>query len=277
MPTSDTKDDESFLEAYWLYLLAGAVFVGSLAGLYFYSETGPWHGVIEAICIASALTLTVDPFVKKRLTHEVNKSIFYHVIGFDLPPAMQDRLRTYLRALEYYRESLAITAEALRLEGEEVVIEITLEGKVIALTRCKYAPSLEFEAPEHGVVQELWAKRTGEKEKLIEWKAGGATAASDPLTVLYAAPEATLKRGETLDSYFRFTLRQRKQDYWVQTFGTTTLKTTVTLKPLAGMTMYASHKALSGDNRYEYDRVFVMGEDVRVRWLVEGGAGDGKG
>lgn len=271
MPTDETKGDESFLQAYWLYLLAGAVLLGSLAGLYFYPETGLWHGVIEAICIASALTLTVDPFVKNRLTHEVNKSIFYHVIGFDLPPEMQDRLRTYLRALEYYRESLAITAKALRVEGEEVVMEITLEGKVVALTRCKYAPSLEFEAPEHGEVQELWAKRTGETEKLIEWKAGTAAAASDPLTVHYSAPVATLKRGETLDSYFRFTLRQRKQDYWVQTFGTTTLKTTVTLVPLAGMKMYASHKPVSSDNRYEYDRVFIMGEDVRIRWLVEGG------
>src|SRR5665213_4292844 len=119
MPDSEIKDDESFLAAYWLYLLAGAVLLGSLAGLYFYPERGPWHGVIEAICIASALTLTVDPFVKERLTHEVNKSIFYHVIGFDLPPEMQDRLRIYLRTLEYYRESLCITAKALRIAGED--------------------------------------------------------------------------------------------------------------------------------------------------------------
>jgi len=272
MPTSEMKDDEGFFAAYWLYLLAGAVFLGSLAALYFYSELGPWHGVIEAVCIASALTLTVDPFVKKRLTHEVNKSIFYHVIGFDLPPEMQDRLRIYLRTLEYYRESLSITAEALRVEGDEVVMEITLEGRIIALTRCKYAPSLEFEDTEHGAVEELWAKRTGEKDKLIEWKASDPKATSDPMTTLYSAPVATLKRGERLESCFRFTLRQRKQDYWVQTFGTTTLKTTVTLKPLANMKMYASHRPVSADNRYEYDKVFIIGEDIRIRWTVgEGG------
>ena len=268
MPDSEMKDDESFLAAYWLYLLAGAVLLGSLWGLYRYPERGPWHGVIEAICIASALTLTVDPFVKKRLTHEVNKSIFYHVIGFDLPPAMQDRLRTYLHALEYYRESLSITAEALRVEGDEVIIQITLKGTIIALTRCKYAPSLEFEDTEHGEVQELWAERKGETEKLIKWKAADPITPSDPMTTHYGAPVATLKRGETLESYFRFTLRQRKQDYWVQTFGTTTLKTTVTLKPLPNMTMYASHRPVSTDNQYEYDKVFIIGEDIRIRWKV---------
>lgn len=272
MATSETKDGESFFEAYWLYLVAGAVLLGSLAGLYFYPERGPWHGVIEAICIASALTLTVDPFVKKRLTHEVNKSIFYHVIGFDLPTEMQDRLRTYLRELEYYRESLAITAEALQIEGEEVVIEITLEGHVTALTRCKYDLALEFEDTEHGELQELWAKRKGESTKLVEWSASNPSAVThrDPMTTEYSAPIAKLKAGDKLESFFKFTLRQRKQDYWVQTFGTTTLRTTVTLKPLPNMEMYASHKPVSSDNQYVYDRVHIMGEDIRIRWKVEG-------
>lgn len=273
MPDPEMKDDESFLAAYWLYLVAGIVLLGSLVGLYFYPERGPWHGVIEAICIASALTLTVDPFVKKRLTHEVNKSIFYHVIGFDLPPAMQDRLRTYLRALEYYRESLSITAKALRVEGEEVIMEITLEGRIVALTRCKYGPSLEFEDTEHGEVEELWARRTGETEKLIEWKASNPSAVThrDPMTTGYSAPVAKLKTGDTLESFFKFTLRQRKQDYWVQTFGTTTLKTTVTLIPLANMEMYASHRPVNSENKYEYDKVFIIGEDIRIRWKVTDG------
>lgn len=204
--SSKMKSVEDYIAEHWLYLLAGAILLGSLAGLYFYPEGGRWHGVIEAICIASALTLTVDPFVKTRLTHEVNKSIFYHVIGFDLPPEMQDRLRIYLRGLEYYRESLSITAEALRVKDGEVTIRITLEGRIIALTRCKYAPSLEFEDTEHGQVEELWAKREGETKRLIEWKAADPGATSDPMTTLYSAPVATLKRGDTLQSYFRFTL-----------------------------------------------------------------------
>jgi hypothetical protein len=270
MLTLKTKDDDTFFEAYWLYLLAGIVLLASLTGLYFYPEGGPWHGVIEAICIASALTLTVDPFVKKRLAHEVGKSIFYHVIGFDLPPEMQERLRIYLRALEYYRESLCITAKVLRIENEEVIIEITLESRITVLTRCRYAPSLEFEDVEHGQLQELWAKYIGAPDKLIEWKSSNpsATTHPDPMTTRYTAPEAKLKRGDKLESFFKFTLRQRKEDYWVQTFGTTTLKTTITLLPLEHMQMYASHKTPNAQNQYVYDKVFIVGEEIHIRWKV---------
>lgn len=275
MLTFKTKDGEGFFEAYWLYLVAGVVLVASLVALYYYSETGHWHGVIEAICIASALTLTVDPFVKERLGHEVSKSIFYHVIGFELPPEMQDRLRTYLRGLEYYRESLSITVKALRIEGEEVFIEITLEGRIVALTQCRYAPSLAFEEVEHGEVHEIWAKRPGTEDKVVEWKStDGLTPDDEPMTMLYAPKPVELQRGEKLDSFFRFTVRLRKKDYWVQTFGTTTLKTTVKLVPLEHMEMFASHpRCMNPQNRneYAYNKVFIVGENIHVRWRVNDG------
>ena len=49
----------------------------------------------------------------------------------------------------------------------------------------------------------------------------------------------------------------------------------MTLKPLAKMKMYASHKPVSADNKYEYDKVFIIGEDIRIRWTVEEGTGNG--
>jgi hypothetical protein len=45
----------------------------------------------------------------------------------------------------------------------------------------------------------------------------------------------------------------------------------VTLKPLANMEMYASHQPVSTNNQYEYDKVFIIGEDIRIRWKVTDG------
>ena len=72
---------------------------------------------------------------------------------------------------------------------------------------------------------------------------------------------------------FQYTLRGRKKDYWVQTFGTTTLKTTVTLVPLAQMEMSASDpeaRKPDNPNEYVYDKVFIVGEDIHIRWKVTG-------
>jgi hypothetical protein len=265
-----TKDDENVFAVYWLYLVAGAVAGATFYALYIYPEHGQWHGVFEAIFIAALLTLTVDPFVKKRVAREVNKDIFYHVIGFRLPEEMQDSLQKYLRGLKYYRESLSITVKASRIE-DDVLIEVTETSQVVALTKCKYSQSLAFEDAEHGRVYEMVAKRIGSEEKLVEWSTKQPQAVGHPerLMTLYRGPEATLKRGEKLQAFFKYELRGRKADYWVHTFGTTTLKTDVKLLPQDGIQMFASGLgAAKIGEKLEYDNVFIRGEDIHIRWEI---------
>ena len=268
-----TKDGENKFVVYWLEIGAGVIAVTTLVGLRFYPENGHWHGVLEAFFIAAVLCLTVDPFVKKRLAHEASKDIFYYILGFQLPKDMQDRLHKYLRDLKYYRESLSITVKALRIEGEEVVLEVTQVSHIIALTKCDYHQRLTFEDPEHGQVSEMWAKRPGSTEKLVEWIASKSLAEQpEPLTTLYQNPIAKLRGGDKLEAFFKFTLRGRKADYWSQKFGTTTLKTDVTLLPLDGMQLFASEL---GDapigKKLEYDHVFIVGDDLHIRWKVPDG------
>jgi hypothetical protein len=240
--------------------------------LYFYPEQGRRHGVIEATFIAAALTLTVDPFVKKRLATEINKDIFYHVIGFQLPEPMQDSLRKYLRGLKYYRELLSIKVSAKEIIGDDVTIEVELTGRSVMLTKYHYHQSLLFEEAEHGQVLEMWAKRPGSQNNLVEWKnSPPITSDSEPMTQFYKGPDVKLQRGDKLESYVKFTLRGRKIDYWVQTFGTTTLKTEITLVPLENMKMFVSQpeRATSPTaTHFDYDDVFIIGEDLKIRWQV---------
>ena len=281
MPSSETR--ESFLAKYWLYLIASFAFAAALTGLYFCPETSHWHGVIEAILIAASLTLTVDPFVKKRLTVEVSKNIFYHVLGFNLPDEMQDRLRTYLRDLKYYRTSFSLIVEALEITDHEVIIEVRLAAEIEVLTKCSYSPSLSFEKAEQGAVHEIWSRRKASLQKLVCWERSQpwAIETNVPLTTVYRARDpnghpANLHRGDKLESFFRFELQGRKVDYWVQTFGTTTAKTDINLIPLPGMKMYTSRgdpaPLLPGQTgeRYLCDEVLVVGEDIHIRWEVSG-------
>jgi hypothetical protein len=279
-----TEEKESYLARTWLYWLAGGILAGSLYGLYRCPEQSPWHSVIEACAIAAALTLTVDPFVKRRLAVEVNRSIFYHVLGFDLPSEMQDRLRSYLGGLTYYRESFVIEVEALSAKDGKVELDIRLRGLLKALTSTAYSQSLKFEEAEHGYVVDMWAKRVSEEQPFVWWDPSREKAkdVSVPLTTAYYScgehgNETHIHRDEKIESLFRFRLTARYVDYWVQTFGTTTARTTILLKPLPGMTMYVSRgesAPLSQEEsgyreKYACDQVIVAGENLRIRWKYE--------
>jgi hypothetical protein len=263
-----TKEGENILEIYWLYMVAATVAAITFYALYVYPELGQWHGVFEAIFIASLLTVTVDPFVKKRVAREVNKDIFYHIIGFRLPEEMQDRLHKYLQGLRYYRKSLSIVVQASVVD-QEVLLEVKETSQIVALTQCKYRQSLMFEDAERGKVEKMWARWIGSEDKMVEWKFGvpGAITHPEPLTTLYEGPETPLRLGDELEAHFHYKIRGRKTDYWVHTFGTTTLKTDVTLEPQGGINMYASGKknARPGE-KLEYDNVFIRGEDIHIRW-----------
>ena len=72
------------LREYWITIVALVVLttIGFLFVM-FPREENRWHGLLEAIFIAAFLTVTVDPFVKKRLLKEASQDIFHHLIGVE--------------------------------------------------------------------------------------------------------------------------------------------------------------------------------------------------
>lgn len=271
-PQNEKRSLRELWNEYWLYIVALATSGVCLYLLHHYSDNYPWHGAFEAGFIAGVLTLTVDPFVKKRLATEINKDIFYHVIGFRLPEPMQDKLRKYLNGLRYYREWLSIKVTATDIVNDDVTIEVELKGRSLMLTRTAYFQSLLFEEAEREVVEEMWARRPGSDKNLVDLKdAPTRTIPSEHMTHLYKGPEVKLEKGDIVDTYIKFTLKGRKTDYWVHTFGTTTLKTDVTLVPLNGMEMYVSQPERAtpiSANEFDYNEVFIIGEDLHIRWKI---------
>src|SRR5438270_3861575 len=85
------------------------IVLGSLGFIYLRGEV--WHSFSETAVIAGIVTLTVDPFLKKRLIKETSKDIFHHLLGIDLPPAVQDSLSDQLTHTKQYREDVEIDAD----------------------------------------------------------------------------------------------------------------------------------------------------------------------
>src|SRR5881396_3864670 len=63
----------------------------------------------EALLIAGVLTLTVDPFLKRRLFREASKDIFHHLLGFNLPEPIRERLKHIVNSSDLYRKDMTMT------------------------------------------------------------------------------------------------------------------------------------------------------------------------
>jgi hypothetical protein len=215
------------------------------------------------------LTVTVDPFVKKRLLKKASQDIFHYLIGVDLPIEMREALKRYVFGLEYYRTNQEVRAQAQRESDGRLRIHISIKAHVVALTNCEYKQSLAFEKAEDPRVIKMEARTV---RRTAEWNPATSQLVEvprEPMELLARNEAIDLRRGEELDSLFSFNIHGTETDFWVLNFGTTTLKTTVILEPLSDIEMFASdHRYRMPDNVnvYSYDKVFIKGDHLHIRW-----------
>jgi hypothetical protein len=257
------------LRHYWVTVVAlSALCIIGYLFITVPQEENRWHGLLEAVFIAAFLTVTVDPFVKRRLLKEASQDIFHHLIGIDLPIEMRERLKRYIFDLRYYREQMTLRVEAQREEDGRLRIHVTTDAVVVSLTDCSYQQRLTFEESECARVIGMTARTA---TRTSEWPAGSEIVESpdEPMELVAQNPDIPLSRGERLNSHFSFNVHGAETDFWVYNFGTTTVDVTVVLRPLPGMEMFAPYSKCRDKNNpnvYHYRRVFIVGDHLHVRW-----------
>src|ERR1039458_3682496 len=85
-----------------LFLMVGAYLVHRWPVL------GFPHAFGEFLLLAGGLTITVDPYLKRKLQREAAEDIFHHLLGFDLPLEIRETLRDFLLHNRHYRENANI-------------------------------------------------------------------------------------------------------------------------------------------------------------------------
>ncbi|HET6177266.1 MAG TPA: hypothetical protein VFE61_10055 [Candidatus Sulfotelmatobacter sp.] len=64
-----------------------------------------------ALWIAGILMMTVDPFIKRLANREATRDIFHHMMGFDLPLPIRERIQEMVLDTKLYRENVVMRVE----------------------------------------------------------------------------------------------------------------------------------------------------------------------
>jgi hypothetical protein len=109
-----------------------------------------------ALFIGGILTMTVDPFVKRKARREATRDIFHHMLGYSLPEIIRERLQEIVERTRFYRKNTTIYINLLE-EGDVLVFATEMEFEMFNPTPhglC-FEPHLQFENGEHAELKSV--------------------------------------------------------------------------------------------------------------------------
>jgi hypothetical protein len=141
----------------WLGAIVGIFLIAlGVWGIWKAPEHSFRHQMAEATFIAGVLTVTVDPFLKRRLLKEASKDIFQHMLGFGLPLEIQNRLKDIAFKTNLYRKDMESTC-TFEQHANEVRIEFEYRFEIVNPSNHKtpFHQRLEFEKDEKAVLHSV--------------------------------------------------------------------------------------------------------------------------
>lgn len=226
------------------------------------------HALGEFLLLAGALTVTVDPYLKRKFQKEAADDIFHHLLGFDLPLEIRETLRDFLLHNRHYRQNAIIDVTVTPLEnGSEVEVVVTVRADVVAVAKTKYKQHISFEEAEHGTILE--ASVTSQSHPKKSYTKTGPPLSSvpdEPMVYGWSGKEIELKKDERLNAFVKFRMQKPIHDFWMLNFGILTVHPIVRLNGNPNLIVTASKADQVNGNEHIYKKVFVPGDHFQIRW-----------
>lgn len=238
--------------------------IGSLL-LFRFHDWPTIHALGEATFIAGLLALCIDPYVKRSLIKEASLGIFHHLIGFDQEPEIRERIREITTDTVLYRHNCELDC---KIESHNSAVRLNVECRFEVINPSNktmyYAPKLQFEVCEKAEVYEMSAIG----EEIITFKdpvlVSGETGVVEAL-----GPKTSIKprrKGYKYRFCTKHSVTLPPEYFTTFNFGTPTVNLSLKLESPRELDAHATPASRHSEGRYEYDRLFMPGEHITIKW-----------
>lgn len=233
----------------------------------------------HALVIAGILALTVDRFIKERFLKEVSWDVSKYLIGYNLPPEIQDKIRDLMRTevvrrnfeLRYRLTSPAQPSIPPKLKLE---IEFSFELENVTSRTQVYQQHVAFEKHDKPSLVELRCDSTDAKAVYCWQESTLLEEKDDEPGVLEAfgkkikIPPHNCEQGKTykIGGKYFFVVPEDYSDLF-SFFSPTINVTAIAVDVPQDLEFVAPLGDVSTTRRWEYRRVFLPGEHIHVRWF----------
>jgi hypothetical protein len=253
----------------WLGGIVGAILIAlGVWGIWKAPEHSIRHQVAEAAFIAGVLTITVDPFLKRRLLKEASKDIFHHMLGFGLPPEIRNRLRDIALKTTLYRKDMESNC-TFEHDANEVRIEFEYRFEVVNPSNHKasFNQRLEFEKHERAVLRSVSCSTQGNRYG----KGATLTPRKDDEVMIWEGPSVGIPPATSgLKTVFTaaYSVTRPLPDFHTQHFVQPTIgfSLRVRKKPVDLKVTASPADPPHCQDQWIYKQLFMPGEHIEMRW-----------
>lgn len=251
-------------------LIAVGLLVGTLSDIAIVQE------LRVALVIAGILAVTVDPLIKGKAHREAVRDVFHHILGFNLPLAIRNRLLDIVRNTTVYRENTVMRV-VFSESGDWLVFDVEMEYEVVnpTLYTVPFHPQLEFETGEHPKLKSVTC--FGEPDY-----GSGATLEpnkTEPSLIAYRGRTIDLACSERRRFKFEYTMEYPLVlGFYIQHFQYPTIGLALTVKRPASVIVTATPAQSQSDGEWRYTTLFMPGDYMQIKWervLPDAGQQDG--
>jgi hypothetical protein len=225
--------------------------------------------VVEALIVAGALSVLVDPFLKNRLLREATRGIFKHMVGFDPEPEIKDRLERIVfqdAKLLCRRRTLTCRFEPLPNEKVRVTVDTSVEVETPGLSAVGFSHFLAFERAEQATVHTMSLIAPTDASQNYNFES--PVLITKPPGILEARPkEVKIRPGNTYNFYSRYSMILPEDFYHAFHVVHPTIGVHVSvIETPEGFIIAPDQTANHQGNEWDYPSLFMPGQNLTIRW-----------
>jgi hypothetical protein len=249
-----------------------------------YLNTGFARSLGHAFIIAAILAATVDHYLKERVLREISLDVSKYLVGYRLPEEVQDRIRELMQT-KWIRRKFEVRFSFAEARNQRVKLDVRIAEEIQNITAetLDYQDSIEFEKHDPATPLELQYDGDPAAAYHLDKNALTTGRVEKQGSFIYCGPRIRIPSvADSLGHVHRF--RARYEILYpiphseLITFSRPTIGVSIEISdnPL-GLTTYVDPPAdVVTHNRFEYKRLFLPGEHIRLYWeknVVEAKAG----
>ena len=248
-------------------LIAFSIFLSELMAFKLIEESHTLNGLVEAAMIAGLLAVFVDPLVKAKAHKDATRDIFHHILGFNFPKPIRNRLWDTVTKTKLYRENNFMHCHVSE-EGDFIRFSIAMDYEIVNPTERTepFQPHLQFEKGEDPTLTRVVCLNDPERfdgASLIESK-------KEPNSVEYVGDEIYIGPEGRLSFKYEYSVRYPKVlGYMFHVFQYPTLGLNLTINSPDAIRITANSTELQSVGEWRYRQSFMPQDHLDIRWEIK--------